>query len=100
MHHVKIRRVCTGGHPNEVIVAVQTDDGIEVEVIVDKRSIAKVGGYETLEIGYPVGSRATGWLVDLPSEVASGGPLFGSRRVYVRPEQLVPPVTLTPHPVA
>lgn len=100
MHSVKVRRICEGGHPSEVIVGVQTDTDGEVELVVDKRSLARSGEHETIGIGYPVGSRATGWLIELPAEVASGGPLFGSWRVYVGPEQLVPPVKLAPHPPA
>ena len=68
MRRVKIRIVGSGFHPNELLVAVVTEDGSEEQLVVDKRSIME----ESISVGYPVGRSENGFLVELPRESVSG----------------------------
>ena len=49
MYRVKVRTVGDGQHPSEAVVSVNTADGRQEELIVDKRSLEE--GW--LRIGYP-----------------------------------------------
>ena len=79
---VKVDEVGAGVHPNEVVVSIPTDTGVE-KLVVHKRAL--VNG--TLEIGYPISEDSSKYLVELPRETMSG--LW---RVWVERER----VTLRP----
>lgn len=64
---VKIERIRSGSHPSEVLVSVHTVDGDE-HLVVHERSVAD----GMLEIGYPINSRDSEHLVELPRETVNG----------------------------
>jgi hypothetical protein len=68
MARIRVKVVGEGQHPSEVIIAVQTADGIRENVIVDKRSVEN----DTLDVGFPVGGDDKRYLVELPRETANG----------------------------
>lgn len=79
MYRVKVRTVGDGQHPSEAVVSVNTADGKQEELIVDRRSLE--GG--ALRIGYPVMSKEGQFLIELPRET-----MRGSWRVWVRENEL------------
>ena len=78
MKRVRVRILGPGFHPNELLVAVLTEDGSEEKLVVDRRSIAE----ESISIGYPVDYSENSYLVELPRE--SSLPLL---RVLLLPSQ-------------
>src|SRR3954471_14790821 len=81
MYRVKVRTVGVGQHPSEAVVSVNTADGKQEELIVDKRSLEE--GW--LRIGYPLRSNAGQFLIELPRET-----MRGTWRVWVRQNELEP----------
>lgn len=75
---VRVEKIATGNHPNEVVVSVDTTSGPE-RLVVHQRSIEGGG----LDIGYPINKNNTDFLVELPRETISG-----SWRVWV-PENVM-----------
>lgn len=67
MMHIPVRRISEGLHPKEVVIAIDTKDGLE-ELSVDGTSL--IG--ETLGIGWPVGQEKDFYLVELPRETFRG----------------------------
>lgn len=59
--------IADGLHPSEVLVKVETRDGIE-EMIVDRRAIFD----DAVEIGSPLGHEKGYTLVELPRETMRG----------------------------
>jgi hypothetical protein len=80
---LKVKNLGEGLHPSETFVSIETKDGPE-QVAVDSKSLRN----GTLPIGWPVGKSAGYLLVELPRPTASG-----TRRVWVRKEELVPDKT-------
>jgi hypothetical protein len=80
---LKITRLGEGLHPSEAFISVETRNGPE-QVAVDAKSLRN----GTLPIGWPVGKNDGFLLVELPRPTASG-----SRRVWVRKEELIPDKT-------
>ena len=68
MKRVRIRILGPGFHPNELFVAVVTEDGSEEKLVVDRRSIAE----ESISIGYPVDYSENAYLIELPRESVRG----------------------------
>jgi len=64
---IKVRKIGKGLHPNEVVVEVQTSDGIE-RLVVDRRAIEA----SSLSIGDPLREESGKLLVELPRETMSG----------------------------
>lgn len=64
---VKVQKIQSGSHPSEVLVSVHTTEGDE-HLVVHERSIRD----DTLDIGYPINSRESEHLVELPRETVSG----------------------------
>jgi hypothetical protein len=65
---LKVQPSQTGyGHPSEVLVTVRTTEGQE-QLVVHERSIKN----DTVEIGYPIHSRDSEHLVELPRETVNG----------------------------
>ena len=79
MYRVKVRTVGVGQHPSEAVVSVNTADGKQEELIVDKRSLEE--GW--LRIGYPLRSQAGQLLIELPRET-----MRGTWRVWVREKEV------------
>jgi len=77
---VKIRPIGKGLHPSEVVVEIQTIDGGE-RLVVDKQSIQG----NSLSVGWPIATKKSQYLVELPQETMSG-----TWRVWVRKSQIVP----------
>ncbi len=67
-------------HPSEAIIAVTNADGLDEQVIVDRRSLAG----DALKIGYPVLQDGGRTLVELPRETAAG-----SWRVWVHESSVI-----------
>jgi hypothetical protein len=80
MYRVKVRTVGDGQHPSEAVVSVNTADGKQEELIVDRRSLER-GGW--LRVGYPLRSQAGQFLIELPRET-----MRGSWRVWVREKEV------------
>lgn len=68
MKRVRVRILGPGFHPNELLVAVLTEDGSEEKLVVDWRSIAD----ESISIEYPVDYSENSYLVELPRESFRG----------------------------
>jgi hypothetical protein len=68
MARIRVQILGEGQHPSEALVAVQTADGVRENLIVDRRSI----DHSTIEVGYPVGSSADRYLIELPRETVNG----------------------------
>jgi hypothetical protein len=64
---VKVKEEGQGIHPNELIVAIETRDGIE-RLVVHKRSIED----GAIEIGYPISEDDDHYLIELPQETMGG----------------------------
>ena len=64
---LKVERLKSAIHPSEVVVSVETVNGDE-HLVVHQRSIQD----GTLEIGFPISSRDSQHLVELPRETVSG----------------------------
>jgi hypothetical protein len=79
MYRVKVRTVGDGQHPSEAVVSVNTADGKQEELIVDKRSLEE--GW--LRVGYPLRSHSGQFLIELPRET-----MRGAWRVWVREKEL------------
>ena len=75
---LKIKQEANGVHPNEVVISVQTCDGLE-RLVVHKRSLES----ETIEIGYPIGSFEDRYLVELPRETMRGLWRIGVKKALV-----------------
>jgi hypothetical protein len=76
---LKVEQRGQGLHPNEAVVAVQTDHGQE-RLVVSKRSIRGA----SIPVGGTLGERADGYvLVELPRETQTG-----AWRVWVPRDQL------------
>lgn len=67
MNHLRIKRLGTGMHPREVIVAVETRGGLEQVAVFDNL----LSG-EGMQIGYPLDEADGYFLMELPSETAKG----------------------------
>jgi hypothetical protein len=80
---LKIKKIGEGLHPSETVVLIETKDG-PAEVAVDAKSLRN----GTLPIGWPVGKSSDFMLVELPRPTVNG-----TRRVWVRKEELVPDKT-------
>jgi hypothetical protein len=84
MYRVKVRTVGVGQHPSEAVVSVNTADGTQEELIVDKRSLEPSSeGRDSLRVGYPLKSEQGQFLIELPRET-----MRGSWRVWVKPDEL------------
>jgi hypothetical protein len=82
MLRVKVQRLRQGLHPNEVIVSVQTADGLPAVLVVDRRSIKS----DAIRVGYPIASDDKNRvLIELPRE-----PFNGIKQVWVSGDLLVP----------
>jgi hypothetical protein len=68
MARIKVEVLGEGQHPSEALVAVKTADGVRENVIVDRRSIDN----GTVDVGYPVASDESRYLVELPRETVNG----------------------------
>jgi hypothetical protein len=79
MMRLKVEEAGRGLHPNEVVVAVKTADGKE-RLVIPRRSITK----GSIEVGWPLGSKADLYLVELPRETQTG-----AWRVWVHKDQLI-----------
>jgi hypothetical protein len=80
---LKIKNLGEGLHPSETFVSVETRNGPE-ELAVDAQSLRN----GTLPIGWPVGKAGDFLLVELPRPTVRG-----TRRVWVRKEELIPEKT-------
>ena len=80
MMFLKIKNLGEGLHPSETFVSVETKNGPE-ELAVDSKSLHN----GTLPIGWPVGKADDFLLVELPRPT-----IRGTRRVWVRKNELVP----------
>ena len=80
MYRVKVQTVGDGQHPSEAVISVNTADGRQEELIVDRRSL-EGGGW--LRIGYPLRNQAGQFLIELPRET-----MRGSWRVWVREKEV------------
>ena len=79
MMKVKVQQVGNALHPNEVIVGVQTNTGLE-RLVINRRAITN----NALDIGYPIHEDTNNnYLVELPRETQSG-----SWRVWVAKDQV------------
>jgi hypothetical protein len=84
MYRVKVRTVGVGQHPSEAVVSVNTADGKQEELIVDKRSLEQSSeGRDTLRVGYPLKSKPGQFLIELPRET-----MRGAWRVWVKRDEL------------
>lgn len=79
MYHLRIERDGLGMHPREVIVRVNTRDGVEQAPIFEHNLAG-----DFLPVGYPVGASGDFLLVELPHET-----LRGKWRVYVAKSDVV-----------
>lgn len=70
---LKVNKVGAASHPQEVVVSVETEEGTEFLVVHE----ASLSG-DQIEIGYPIGQKASNFLVELPRET-----MRGSWRVWV-----------------
>lgn len=77
---VKVKNLGEGLHPSEAFVSVETRDGPEELAV--STDAARTG---TLPIGWPVGKEGDFLLVELPRPT-----IGGTRRVWVRKEELIP----------
>lgn len=68
MMRLRVKRLGSGQHPSEVVVAVTTSDDREEQVVVDELSLEGDG----LEIGWPIDVRGNESLVELPRETVRG----------------------------
>lgn len=68
MSRIRVEVLGEGQHPSEVMIAVQTADGVRENVIVDRRSLDN----GTLDVGYPVGGDDKRYLIELPRETVNG----------------------------
>jgi hypothetical protein len=75
---IPVHTASTGPGPSEVLIEIQTKDGIE-EVVVSNSQLRD----QALEIGSPVGRENGHSLIELPMESASG-----KWRVWVKTESL------------
>ena len=75
---IKVREVGKGLHPSEVVVEIQTSDGME-RLVVDKRTIET----NSLSVGNPLRADNGKYLVELPRETMSG-----AWRVWVKQDAL------------
>jgi hypothetical protein len=64
---VKVEQLGQGLHPNEVVVGVRTNAGVE-RLVVPRRSVRA----DTIEIGFPINGEDNRYLVELPRETQSG----------------------------
>jgi hypothetical protein len=80
---LKIKRLGEGLHPSETYVSIETKNGSE-EMAVDTQSLRN----GTLPIGWPVGKENDFLLVELPRPTVRG-----TRRVWVKKDQLIPDKT-------
>jgi hypothetical protein len=64
---IKVEKIRAASHPSEVLVSVSTVDGNE-HLVVHERSITD----GTLDIGYPIHTRDSEHLVELPRETVNG----------------------------
>jgi hypothetical protein len=64
---LKIQDQSPGLHPNEVVVRLKTNDGIE-RLVVHRKSIKNDG----VDIGYPISDDQDSYLIELPREAQSG----------------------------
>jgi hypothetical protein len=86
MYRVKVRTVGVGQHPSEAVVSVNTADGKQEELIVDKRSLepsSEGRDRDTLRVGYPLKSKSGQFLIELPRET-----MRGAWRVWVKQDEL------------
>jgi hypothetical protein len=65
---LSVNQVATGLHPNEVVVAVETQSGSQ-HLVINQRSLDQAG---TIDVGEPVGKREGYFLIELPAETSSG----------------------------
>lgn len=68
MARIKVQILGDGQHPSEALVVVQTANGVQENLIVDRRSIEQ----SMIEVGYPVGSSDDRYLIELPRETVNG----------------------------
>jgi len=80
---LRIKKLGEGLHPSESFVSVETRTGPQ-EVIVDAKSLRN----GTLPVGWPVQKSGDFLLVELPRPTVNG-----TRRVWVRKEELIPDKT-------
>lgn len=67
MYRLRVEAVRGGLHPTEVIVTVNTDQGL-VNLVIDKDSLLN----NFIEVGFPLARRNGHLLVELPRETTSG----------------------------
>lgn len=77
---IKITTVGEGLHPDEVVIALETRDGIE-GLVVDRQHLDD----DYLHIGWPVGGDGAFYLVELPRET-----FRGRWRVWMKKDKLLP----------
>ena len=68
MARIRVEVIGEGQHPSERMIAVKMADGVQENVIVDRRSIER----DTIDIGYPVASEDDRYLIELPRETTTG----------------------------
>jgi hypothetical protein len=78
---IKISIVGPGLHPSEVVIALETREGVE-GLVIDKENLDE-GGY--LHVGWPVGGDANDYLVELPRET-----FRGRWRVWMKKDRILP----------
>ncbi len=65
---VKVERIRTGLHPQEVVVALRTLTGAIEKLVVHQRMLKN----ESIDIGYPISASDDAYLVELPQETTTG----------------------------
>ena len=78
--NLMVEEVGRGLHPNEAVIAVRTESGVD-RLVVPRQAI--VGGL--LQVGYPIKTRGEFYLIERPRETQSG-----AWRVWVPKSQFVP----------
>jgi hypothetical protein len=78
---VKVQTNGPGLHPSEVVVQVETSEGLQ-NLVVDHRSVDVET--DSLEVGSPLARKGDTWLVELPRET-----MGGNWRVWVNRDALI-----------
>ena len=77
---LRVNEVARGLHPNEVVVAVDTQSGTQ-HLVINQRSLDQAS---TIDVGEPVGEKEGYFLIELPAETSSGAWRVWVRRALVR----------------
>ena len=66
---LKVEQAGEGLHPSEIVISINTRNGIDEEVFLSQSSLLQ-GGY--IEVGWPVGRDGDYLLVELPRQTTRG----------------------------